>query len=99
MKRFAWIPDPVRGYLRVPLVRYRLRQERKTLFNQLRTLDRRLHQGKEYEAYLVAQITRSWSMRHHIASGRVAYLVSKFLECDNRSRKDRSVLCVGCRNA
>lgn len=53
----------------------------------------------DYQDYLVAQTTRSWRMRSYTAPGRVARLVNKFLEHDEHPRRDRSVLCVGCRNA
>lgn len=99
MKRFAWIPEPVRGYLRLPLVRYRLRQERKTSLDLLRSLELRLSRGVDYEDYLVTQVTRSWKMRSYIAPNRAADLASRFLEHDKQPRKDRPVLCVGCRNA
>lgn len=98
MKRLAWIPEPIREYLRLPLVRYRLRQERKHLLSQVKSLDGRFSPEKEYEDYLVAQITRSWRKRSHIAAARVGNLVSKFLEQDQGPRGDRAVLCVGCRN-
>lgn len=99
MKRFAWIPEPLRGYLRLPLIRYRLRQKRKTSLNLVRSLNVRLSHTPEYEEYLINQITRSWKMRSHIARNRVANLVNSFLEHDKQERKNRSVLCVGCRNA
>ena len=98
MTRFAWVPEPVRGYLRPYVTWYRLRRERKTILGILSSLSRRWNERPDYRDYLVAQVTRSRRMQLHVAEKRVAYLVSKFLQCDERARNDRSVLCVGCRN-
>jgi SAM-dependent methyltransferase len=98
MSRFRWVPEPVRKLLRPLVNRYRQRRERNENLDILRSLDGRWSEQPDYEAYLLAQVTRSRRMQLHLASGRIAYLVRRLMEHDQRGSSNRSVLCVGCRN-
>lgn len=100
MKRFAWLPEPVRRFLRKGVVSYRSQREQRDSLRLLKSLDLRLSHGRDYERYLAYQVTRSWSVRSQIDGGnRGENLINMFLKCDNRPGRDRSVLCVGCRNS
>jgi SAM-dependent methyltransferase len=100
MKRLAWLPEPVRGILRKGVFSYRSKQEQRNGLRLLKSLDLRLSHGREYERYLVDQVTRSWSVRSQIDGGnRGENLINMLLKSDKRPGKGRSVLCVGCRNS
>jgi SAM-dependent methyltransferase len=100
MKRFAWIPEPVRGFVRKGAVSYRSKQEQRNSLRLLKSLDLRLSHGREYECYLLDQVTRSWGVRSQIDAGnRAENLINMLRKSDQRSGKGRSVLCVGCRNS
>ena len=100
MKQLAWLPEPIRGFLRKGVVLYRTEQEKRNSLRLLKSLNPRLSHEQEYERYLQNQVMRSWSARTQVdQDNRGEKLVKKLLNSDRRPANDRSVLCVGCRNS
>lgn len=100
MKKLAWLPEPIRAFLRKGVVWYRTEQEKRNSLRLLKSLDLRLSHEQEYERYLQNQVMRSWSVRTQIDQGnRGENLIKKLLKSDQRRVNGRSVLCVGCRNS
>jgi SAM-dependent methyltransferase len=98
MKRLPWIPEPIRGHLRSVLVQWRSYKERKNSLKLLKSLKYRLDYSRDYERYLVAQVLRTSKRRKPGADHHLKYLINLFLGLDKQPSKNRSVLCVGCRD-